>query len=166
MSQAYLFPWELLLNLYSKAWESLWSLMARRPALKSLVRVSFLLLYPLFGRLVIPLILDEVPFLFLWYYGLWRTHWNFPDQCYLHHQYYFLYLVLFTTTHFSSFIIKGGRSLMYSGSLLVEYRLDVLNFSDDFLESSASFWATPTRARIWSSLRSLLGHLPDVGRLL
>ena len=54
---------------------------------------------------------------------------------------------------------------MYAGSPLVVSLLKVLYFSDDFLNSSASFWATPTISRIWESLVYLVDHLPEVRRL-
>ena len=42
-----LVPWEYRLNWDRKAWTSFWSLIARRPDLKSLVRVSLFFLSPL-----------------------------------------------------------------------------------------------------------------------
>ena len=60
-----------MLNWDRKAWASFWSLVARRKALKSLDRVSFLLMYPSLGGLVLPLLLDEVQVRFSWYSDLW-----------------------------------------------------------------------------------------------
>ena len=40
----------------------------------------------------------------------------------------------------------------------------MLDFSDDLLESSASFFSNPTRSSIWASLVSLLDHFPEVRR--
>ena len=137
-----------------------------KPALGSLVRVSFLLLSPSLGVLVNPQLIDEIPVCFPWSYGVWCTHCPLPACCSLHHQYYFPYLVLFPTQTFGSSGIQGGWSLMYYGSPLVDSLLDVLDLSYDLLDSYASCWATPNRYSILSSLGSFLDHLPEVRRLL
>ena len=68
--RAYSFTWTLMLNWDSKSWTSLWALMTIMPDLKSLVRVSLLLLSPSLGGLVLPTMFDEAPVRFLWSYGL------------------------------------------------------------------------------------------------
>ena len=64
LSQAYLFPWALILNLKSKYWTSLWSLVVISPDLKFLVRFCLLLLSTSIGVLVLPPLLGEVPLCF------------------------------------------------------------------------------------------------------
>ena len=78
-----------------QAWTSIWSLMYRRPALHSLMRVSFLFLYPSPGGLVPPTPLGEVPVRYPWSSGSWWTHWHLSHKCSLHHQYYFPSLFFF-----------------------------------------------------------------------
>ena len=97
---------------------------------------------------MLPPLLYEVPVLFPWSSVLWRTHLSFPARCSLHHQYYSPSLVLFSTKPFGYYRIQVGRSLMQSGSPLVDFLLDVLDFSDNFLESCDRFWDTPNRSRI------------------
>ena len=101
--------------------------MSISPALKSLERCIFLLMSPLLGGLVLPLIIDEVPVRFPWFSALWWTHWPLPLLCSLHHQYYFPSLVLFSTPISGSPSIQGGRSLVYAGSPLFDFMLDVLD---------------------------------------
>ena len=69
--------------------------MTRRPDLKSLVRVRFLLLSPFTGGLVPPLPLDEVTVRFLWSSGLYQTHCPLTARYYLYHYYYFPYFCIF-----------------------------------------------------------------------
>ena len=155
-----------MLNGERKYWTSLWYLIDRIPSFNSLVRIVFLLLYPSLGSLVLPPLFDEVPVCFPWSSGFWNTHWTLPEQCYLHHQYSFLSLVLFLVPPFGSSSIQGERSLMWVGYPLVDSMLDVLDFSDNFLKSSTIVWFTPTRDRIWASFGSLLDHLPETRGLL
>ena len=142
--------------------------MNRRPYLKLLMRFSFLLMSPSLGGLVPPMLLGEVPFRLPWSFCMWRTHSPLWEWSSLRHKYYFPSLFLFPTTPFGSSIIPGGGEglLIYAGSLLVVSLLEVLNFSDDFLESYSIFWDTHNRASIWASLVSLVDHLPEVRRFV
>ena len=133
------------------------------PALKSLVRIRLFLLSPSIDDLVLTPPLDEVLVWFPWSSGLWRTHWTFPERCHFYHQYYFPSLVLFTTLSLGYYRIQGARSLMKAGS---HFFASLLDISDSLFESSAIFWATPTRARIWLSLRYLVDHFPDARTIL
>ena len=78
-----------MLNWDRKACASLWYLVTISPALKSLVRVIFFLIYPSIGRLVTTPPLGKVPVRFLWSSSLWRTHRPLSARCYLYHQYFF-----------------------------------------------------------------------------
>ena len=59
--------------------------------------------------------------------------------------------------------IQGIISMMQAGYPFVD---SLIGFYEGFLESLDSFWATPTSARIYGPLGSLLDHLPEVKRLL
>ena len=67
---AYLFTCAFRLKQNRKSWTSLWSVMARRPELKYLVRVRFLLLYTLLDELLLHELLDEILVRFPCYFGL------------------------------------------------------------------------------------------------
>ena len=104
-----------MLNWYRKDWTSLLYLMTRRPSLKSLVGVILLFLSPLLGVLVISTLLDYVLVRFLWYSGLWKTHFPCTERCYLNQQYYFPYLVLFPTNPCCTTYMKWGGYYTFSG---------------------------------------------------
>ena len=140
--------------------------MARKTALKSLVRVRLLFLLVLacsLDDLALPPFHNEVLAHFPESSGLWWTHYTFPVWYSLYNQYYFPSLVCFPTPPFGSSIIYGGLPWC---RLVLPFFGYLSDFHDIFFESPISFWSTPTRDRFCTYLGSLVEHLPEVRSLL